>query len=246
MGRVELLERDAEVAALRGAVVATAESRGSLVLLAGEAGIGKSTLVRLLRGEVRGRMPTAVVGCEPLSVPEPLGPFRDLAPHFEGLDEPLASGDAPRVARALAAACATPTLIAIEDAHWADALTLDAVRLLARRIEDLPLVLVVTYRDDELGPAHQLRTMAGDLAAAATTIRIAPARLSQAAVAALAAPARRRPGPDLALTLGESVPRRRAARRGRRPGAREPFARRRWRGPARLAPTRAGARRRGR
>ena len=43
-----------------------------------------------------------------------------------------------------------PTVLVVEDVHWADEATLDVLRYLARRIEDLPAVLVLTYRDDEL------------------------------------------------------------------------------------------------
>ena len=41
----------------------------------------------------------------------------------------------------------------IEDAHWADGATLDLLRFLARRIASLPVLLVVSYREDEVGPA---------------------------------------------------------------------------------------------
>ena len=40
----------------------------------------------------------------------------------------------------------------IEDLHWADGATLDLLRFLARRIDSLPVLLVVSYRDDEIGP----------------------------------------------------------------------------------------------
>ncbi|MDP9258196.1 MAG: AAA family ATPase, partial [Actinomycetota bacterium] len=198
---MEILERETDVARLLAAVAEAAEARGSFVLVPGEAGIGKSTLVRLLRESVRDRALAAVVGCEPLSVPEPLGPFRDLALVVTGLDEALASADAPALARALCAA-SRPTVVAIEDLHWADALTLDVVRLLARRVESAPLVVIATYRDDELPPGHPLRTLAAELASLPSVARVAPRPLTAAAVAELAAPFGRDAERIYALTAG--------------------------------------------
>ena len=109
---MEILEREAEVARLLAAVAAAEAGRGALVLVAGEAGIGKTTLVRLLRDQVRGRARTVVVGCEPLSVPEPLGPFHDLSTAIAGLDDALATADAPALARALCASCTETTVVA--------------------------------------------------------------------------------------------------------------------------------------
>jgi tetratricopeptide (TPR) repeat protein len=75
----------------------------------------------------------------------------------------------------------------IEDAHWADSATLDLVRFVARRIEALPLLLVISYRDDELAPTHPLVLTLGDVAACATVSRIGLEALSVQAVAVLAA-----------------------------------------------------------
>ena len=202
---MEILEREAEVARLLAAVAAAEAGRGALVLVAGEAGIGKTTLVRLLRDQVRGRARTVVVGCEPLSVPEPLGPFHDLSTAIAGLDDALATADAPALARALCASCTETTVVAVEDAHWADALTLDVLRLLARRIDAVPLVVVVTYRDDEVGPLHPLQMLVGDLVTSPATDRISPGRLSSSAVAALAAPLGRDARRVFELTSGNPL-----------------------------------------
>jgi predicted ATPase len=50
-----------------------------------------------------------------------------------------------------------PPLVVVEDAHWADEATLDWLAFLGRRIDRLPALLFVTYRDDEVGPEHPLR-----------------------------------------------------------------------------------------
>jgi hypothetical protein len=79
------------------------------------------------------------------------------------------------------------TIVVLEDLHWADEATLDVVRLLARRIETLPALVVATFRDDELDRSHPLRIVVGELPAGGAVDRLAIARLSAGAVAALAA-----------------------------------------------------------
>ena len=77
--------------------------------------------------------------------------------------------------------------VVVEDIHWADEATLDLLRFLARRIGSLPVLLVATYRDDELAASYPLRTALGDLAVQRCTRRVDLAPLSAAAVAALSA-----------------------------------------------------------
>ena len=81
-----------------------------------------------------------------------------------------------------------PTVLVLEDLHWADEATLDVVKLLGRRVSGVPVLVVGTYRDDELHPTHPLRVVLGELAADAAVERLEVELLSPAAVAALAAP----------------------------------------------------------
>ena len=182
-----LLEREGELAALQAAVVAARGGRGSVVLVGGEAGIGKTSLLRALRAETT--IAFLVGRCEPLSVPVPLGPLRELADAAgaPGLAE-LDRDDRFALARALRGAlCAHGAAVAVvEDAHWADPATLDVLRLLARRAEDVPVILVITYRDDELAGNPPLAMLVGDLATDPVVARIALRRLSAAGVRALA------------------------------------------------------------
>jgi DNA-binding CsgD family transcriptional regulator len=181
-----VLEREAEWAALRRAASDARGGRGRVVLVAGEAGIGKSTLVRALAAAVR----THVGLCEPLDVPAPLGPLHDLAATLgEPLAAAVAGGDAPAVARALLDALErdAPGVAIVEDAHWADAATADVLRLAARRIETRRALLVITFRDEALPSSHPLALLAGDLAGAPAVERLRPRPLSADAVAALAA-----------------------------------------------------------
>jgi len=81
-----------------------------------------------------------------------------------------------------------PTILVVEDIHWADEATLDVLRLLGRRIDQVPALVLVTYRDDELTRGHPLRVVLGNLQASEGIARLKLAPLSAAAVAQLAEP----------------------------------------------------------
>jgi len=186
-----LLERDAELVELEAAVAALADGRGQLVLVGGEAGVGKTSLVGELRRRVGARATFVFGACEPLSVPVPLAPLREIAEAAgdAGLDD-LWPGDRLRLARGLLSALAAraPAVAVIEDAHWADPATLDVVRLLARRLEAAPVALVVTYRDDEADANPVLRQLLGDPVTRASVLRLRLRPLSEAGVRELAEP----------------------------------------------------------
>src|SRR5207302_11387852 len=80
-----------------------------------------------------------------------------------------------------------PATVILEDLQWADEATLDVLRLLGHRLDDVPALVVVTYRDDELDRSHPLRLLVGELRTE-TTVRIKLNRLSAAAVSELAMP----------------------------------------------------------
>lgn len=158
------MEREHELAVLADAVADAAGGIGSVVLVYGEAGIGKSRLVDAVRGllPATGRM---LVGlCDDLATRRTLGPFRDLIGSVGSqLAAALSEGtDRDRVLGALRAELdrpGHPAVLAIEDVHWADDATLDALRFLVRRIASLPVVLMLSYRDDELTGDHPLRDL---------------------------------------------------------------------------------------
>jgi DNA-binding CsgD family transcriptional regulator/tetratricopeptide (TPR) repeat protein len=122
-----------------------------------------------------------------------LGPLRDLIGSVgTALTQALERGDRSEVLEALRDEVGWmkhPTVLAIEDVHWADEGTLDALRYLVRRAAQLPLVLVLTYRDDELGTDHPLRQLLGLASRAAKVHRLRLARLTVAAVRHLSAAA---------------------------------------------------------
>src|SRR6266566_3172550 len=187
-----ILERDAELSVLADAAREAGDRHGSVVLVMGEAGIGKSSLVEALRSHLpaEGRM---LVGyCDDLATPRTLGPFRDLAGSVgTELSRAVADGsERDRVLTALRTELTWPehpTVLVIEDVHWADDATLDALRYLIRRIADLPAVLVLTYRDDELNREHPLHGLLGQASRSDHVRHLPLRRLSQQAVRQLSA-----------------------------------------------------------
>ena len=130
--------------------------------------------------------------CDALFTPRPLGPFLDIAPTLAGgiVDTVRCGVAGPHeVAEALMSALRlrSSTILVIEDVHWADEATLDVLRLVGRRVESVPALVVVTYRD-ELDRAHPLRVLLGELPAGGSIGRLSLEALSADAVAELAAP----------------------------------------------------------
>jgi DNA-binding CsgD family transcriptional regulator len=186
-----VLEREREIQALAAAAEEARAGDGSVALIAGEAGIGKSSLVDAL-GSVLPPETRLLVGyCDDLATPRVLGPLRDLMGSVAGaLARALESGDRSRVSDALRAELDRPehpTVLVVEDVHWADEATLDVLRFLMRRIASLPAALVLTYRDVELTRDHPLQQLLG-LASGTPRLRwLRPARLSRDAVRRLGA-----------------------------------------------------------
>jgi DNA-binding CsgD family transcriptional regulator/tetratricopeptide (TPR) repeat protein/energy-coupling factor transporter ATP-binding protein EcfA2 len=206
-GAPSVLERDHEVAELVSAIEEAAAGTGSVVLVSGEAGIGKSSLVHAVPGVLPPEGRLLVGYCDDLATPRTHGPFRDLAGSV-GVELSNAlrrGGDRDRVFDALhteLSSTGRPTVLAVEDAHWADDATLDALCYLVRRMADLPAVLVVTYRDDDVGAAHPLQRVLGQAARASRVRRLGLERLSEAAVRQLAATSRLDPGELYVVTAG--------------------------------------------
>ena len=162
----KLLEREDELDLLAGVLAELGSSGGRVVLVHGEAGIGKSALVREFLA-LHGDEANVLFGsCDDLLTPQPLGPFWDIAREEPSLFEALENGNRPGVLAAaldLLARPQRPTVLVVEDTHWADEATLDAIKFLGRRIVTSNSLLVVTYRDEEFDFEHPLRGVIGDL-----------------------------------------------------------------------------------
>jgi predicted ATPase len=189
----KLLERAEGLSVLEAALAeAIAGSRGRLVLVRGEAGIGKTALVRQFCDLKRPPVRILWGACEGLFTPRPLGPLVDVAQLIGGEFEDLIERGAPihDVLSALGEEVAkrAPTVLVIEDLHWADEATLDVIRMLGRRVDRFGALVVATYRDDELGTHHPLRVVLGELARIQDAEWLDIPRLSRDAVALLSEP----------------------------------------------------------
>ncbi len=177
---MRLLERETQLDALAGALAAAAAGHGSIALVTGEAGIGKTSLVREFASRADARVLWA--GCDDLATPRTLGPLHDAA---AGTDGPLARALADErpvfgaLLDELELQC--PTVLVVEDVHWADDATLDVLAYAARRVEPLGALLVLTMRD-----ARGLPRLLGMLSGAPVH-RLELSPLSEPAVRALAA-----------------------------------------------------------
>ena len=187
-----LLERADQLGALHEcAVEVAANARGRVVLVFGEAGIGKTALLRQFRDELPRRVSGLWGTCDALFTPRPLGPLLEPAAELGGEPRELvAAGAKPfDVAVALVEALRgiAPAALIVEDLHWADEATLDVVRVLARQSGDAGLLLVLSYRSDEVHRDHPLRIVLGELPSGEAVTRLALETLSRETVGELAA-----------------------------------------------------------
>ncbi|MGZ4351404.1 MAG: ATP-binding protein, partial [Solirubrobacteraceae bacterium] len=186
-----LLERDESIAALAGLLAEVrAASRGRLAVVAGEAGVGKTALLRAFCDTAAPPTRLLWAGCEPLRTPRALGPLLDVAEAVGGEFQDLVAGAAQPHDVALALVRQLrgrqPTVLVVEDVNWADEATLDVLTLLVARVASVPALVLVSHRDDESGGSVQLRALLAEVGGGRGRLRIAP--LSREAVTELARP----------------------------------------------------------
>jgi DNA-binding CsgD family transcriptional regulator len=188
-----LLERGSYLESLEAWWADVANGHGRLVLVAGEAGVGKTALIRDFCDRMRPQPRILWGGCDGLRTPRPLAPFVDIAAVTGGaFADTVARGERPAGSFAALTdelAAVQPTILVIEDLHWADEATLDVVTMLGRRAEIVPALVLATYRDDELAADHPLRSVLGELRAGSGARRLALAPLSLGGVEAMTAAA---------------------------------------------------------
>ncbi len=192
MRSVRLLERDALLHMLDVRLAAARSGQGSVVLVIGEAGVGKTALVDAFCRRHETRAAIFRGGCDAMRTAAPLGPVLDIAATHRGRIAELLADNAPRqqLFTAFLDVLSPPrgaNVVVIEDAHWADEATLDLLVFLGRRAAGARSVVVVTLRDD----GHRdspLRSVLGVLATAPSVHRLDVPPLSRQAVAELATP----------------------------------------------------------
>nr|WP_238175980.1 helix-turn-helix transcriptional regulator [Kribbella albertanoniae] len=201
-----VLERERELSAIGHAAAAAAAGRGSVVLVSGEAGIGRSTVI----DEARRRIPTGgrmLVGrCDDLTRRRALAPFHDIECD---VSSDLATAvrrntDREQLFVALRSEFSRgylPTVLAIDDVHWADEATLDILHYLVRRIAALPAVLLMTYCDD-LAAGHPVRRLLAASSESVRTRHLPLRRLTLEAVRQLCVGSSSNPDEVFAATAG--------------------------------------------
>ncbi len=165
---VHVLERASALDLLDSLLGEAALGRGRLVLVRGEAGIGKSTLVEAFAAGRAGRVLRGM--CDPVVPPRPLAPIFDIAEQVGGaLRSALDDPDRHRILSAflgLLRAEGGPRVVVLEDVQWADDATLDLLTVVGRRSAQLHALVIATVRDDEVGPDHPLSVALGDISSA--------------------------------------------------------------------------------
>ncbi|HVY89438.1 MAG TPA: AAA family ATPase [Hyphomonadaceae bacterium] len=199
---MDFLERDEHLRRLGEALATAGAGRGRIFAISGEAGAGKTTLVERF---TRDHAPDARVyfgACENLTTPEPLLPLRDIA-RASGAAIDVSGGHlaAFEAVLGLLAQPGKPALMVLEDMHWADAATIDLIRFLGRRIGRVRALVLITYRDEEVGSPSALRDVLGE-AASGVVERMTLEPLSLRSVAELAAGKGRQADELFALTGG--------------------------------------------
>ncbi|MDR6612548.1 LuxR C-terminal-related transcriptional regulator [Leifsonia sp. 1010] len=194
-----LFERGLEAEALRRELAGLYEA-GRVVTLTGDAGSGKTALLAaVLGGDDGPPSVSAVLGgdgprvlrglCDPLGTPRPLGPIRDILADLDGLSRSNLDDPSAVERRFLDHVGEQPTVVVIEDAQWIDAGSVEVLRFVTRRIDRLPLLLILSYRDGEadVGFGHPLLPLLGEIARSDHSAHIAVRPLSVDGVRAVLA-----------------------------------------------------------
>jgi DNA-binding CsgD family transcriptional regulator/tetratricopeptide (TPR) repeat protein len=179
-----LVEREEQLLRLQAAA---SSKTGSVVLLSGEAGSGKTSILSLLMDGLDHRYRVLSAACEPVGVPAgfaPLFEILDELPQSVRSDVRGGSGRTAVQAGVLEMLRSDRLVLILEDIHWADEATLGLVRYLGRRIASTMSCLIVTYRTEELSQRPLLALVVADLGPSAERIELLP--LTLAAVEQLA------------------------------------------------------------
>ena len=184
-----LVERAGFLASLEGLLGEALGGRGRLVFLGGEAGVGKTTLASALAGAGAG-LTVRRGSCDNVTTAEALGPILDALPELAATVNQEAGVRRLRLFQQVRdVLSASPRLLLLEDVHWADEATLDILRFLGRRLAGARLMILATFRSEEVGRDHPLTMVMGDLATLPGVVRMQLPALTAAGVRQLLAAA---------------------------------------------------------
>src|SRR5918997_5387167 len=187
LSRPPLVGRDRELALLHDRLTAARDGRGSLVLLDGEAGIGKTALADALCREAADTGAHVLPGhCFDRTEPPPYAPWIQIARRVQALSDIADTLPVPRLDGAtsqadlftqtrdllMALTAERPLVLVLEDLHWADSASLDLLRFIARGIDEMPLLLVATYRSEDVDRRNPLAALVPLLVREAPTERL--------------------------------------------------------------------------
>ncbi len=149
---MELIERDSFLTALRSQCEDVSEGEGHCIFISGEAGIGKTTLIKAFCNEVKSKCNIFHGICDALFTPRPLAPLYDVLLQL-GKTIPESNIDITNRTAFFTnflqefSDRKEVNLIVFEDIHWADEATLDFIKFLSRRITQLKCLFILSYRD---------------------------------------------------------------------------------------------------
>src|SRR5712691_6499732 len=167
-----LVEREGFLVSLERLLDEALGGNGRLVFMGGEAGVGKTALAVVLAEAVSGASVRRGC-CDNITTAEALGPILDALPELSAaVDHEAGMGRFRLFQQVRGLLSESPILLLLEDVHWADEATLDILRFLGRRLAGIRLLIVATFRSEEVNGDHPLTVVMGELAAMPGVVRM--------------------------------------------------------------------------
>lgn len=166
---MELIERDGFISLLENKYRHIESGEGHTIFVNGEAGIGKTTLLKEFRKRIEDETNVFIGTCDALFTPRPLAPLYDIAWQMLGT-EWMEQDDVSKRGQLFTSfyqglkSRKGKTIIIFEDIHWADEASFDFIKFLARRINTVQCLFIITHRNDECPSIQLLRNVMGQLA----------------------------------------------------------------------------------